>query len=107
MNMETAIDKATNVVRAVMQDSIAPFVNRVTAGRLTPNAVTLTSFGMHIPIALLIATRHNLWAALLLVVFGLLDALDGALARTQGTTSAQGVLLDSVTDRMKEVLIYI
>ena len=105
--METAIDKATNVVRAVMQDSIAPFINRITNEKLHPDAVTLTSFVAHIPIAYLIAVRHNLWAALLLVVFGLLDALDGALARTQNRTSARGVLLDSTTDRMKEVLLYI
>jgi phosphatidylglycerophosphate synthase len=105
--METAVNKVTNFVRTIMQNSIAPFVNRVTKGRLTPNAVTYTSFVMHVPIAYLIATRHNWWAALLLIVFGLLDALDGALARTQGTTSAQGVLLDSTTDRMKEILIYI
>lgn len=107
MTMEAAVDKATNVVRAIMQNSIAPFVNRATKGRLTPAAVTLTSFGMHVPIAYLIATRNNVWAALLLIVFGLLDALDGALARTQGTTSAQGVFLDSTTDRMKEILIYV
>lgn len=105
--METAIDKATNVVRAVMQDSVAPFVNRLTNEKLHPDVVTLTSFVAHIPIAYLVATRHNLWAALLLVVFGLLDALDGALARTQNRTSARGVLLDSTTDRMKEVLLYI
>jgi phosphatidylglycerophosphate synthase len=105
--METAIDKATNVVRAVMQDSIAPFINRVTGEKITPDAVTLTSFVAHVPIAILIATRHNLWAALLLIVFGLLDALDGALARTQNRTTAHGVLLDSATDRMKEILLYI
>lgn len=105
--MEAAVDKATNVVRTVMQNTIAPYVNRLTRGRLTPNTVTLISFGMHIPIAYLIATTNNLWAALLLIVFGLLDALDGALARTQGTTSALGVFLDSTTDRMKEILIYI
>lgn len=107
MIMETAVDKATNVVRAVMQNSIAPFVNRLTKGRLTPNTVTLISFGMHVPIAYLIATGNNLGGALLLIVFGLLDALDGALARTQGTTSALGVFLDSTTDRLKEILIYI
>lgn len=105
--METAVDKATNFVRALMQNSIAPLVNRITKGRLTPNTVTFISFGMHVPIAYLIATRNNLWAALFLFVFGLLDALDGALARTQGTTSAQGVFLDSTTDRMKEILIYV
>lgn len=107
VSMETVIDMATNVVRSVMQNSIAPFVNRISGGHLKPNTVTLISFGMHIPIAYLVATRNNIWAVVLLIIFGLLDALDGALARTQGSTSAQGVLLDSTTDRMKEILIYI
>lgn len=105
--MESLIQRATDVVRNLMQLHIAPFVNRVTGGRLRPDTVTLISFGMHAPIALLIALRYNLWAAILLAVFGILDALDGALARTQGSTSARGVLLDSTTDRMKEILLYI
>ena len=104
--METVIQKATNMVRAFMQNIAAPFVNRVTGGRMTPDMVTIISFLMHIPIAYLIAVRLNLWAALLLIVFGLLDALDGALARVQNSESARGMLLDSVTDRMKEILIY-
>jgi phosphatidylglycerophosphate synthase len=61
---------------------------------------------MHIPIALLIATQHNWWAAVLLVVFGLFDTLDGELARLQDRVSIRGRLLDSVSDRMKEVMLY-
>ena len=61
---------------------------------------------MHIPIAWLIATRHNYKAALLLVIFGLFDALDGSLARLQGKASNAGMLLDASTDRIKEVLLY-
>jgi len=61
---------------------------------------------MHIPIAYLIATQHNYWAAALLVIFGLFDILDGALASVQGTTSVRGMLLDASTDRMKEVFLF-
>jgi phosphatidylglycerophosphate synthase len=60
----------------------------------------------HIPIAILIATRHNLWAAILLIVFGLFDTLDGELARLQKRESVKGMLLDAVTDRYKEVMLY-
>jgi len=68
--------------------------------------VTYAGFAMHLPIAVLIATGHNLWAAGLLVVFGLFDTLDGELARLQKRAGPRGMLLDASTDRMKEVLLY-
>jgi CDP-diacylglycerol--glycerol-3-phosphate 3-phosphatidyltransferase len=104
--MEAVLQRIPNAVRAFMQRRLAPWLNRVTGGHLRPAAVTYTSLIMHVPIALLIATRHNLWAAALLVIFGMLDSVDGALARVQGSSSARGMLLDASTDRMKEVLLY-
>jgi phosphatidylglycerophosphate synthase len=62
---------------------------------------------MHIPIALLIGSRHHyLVAAVLLLIFGLFDTLDGELARLQGRSSARGMLLDASTDRFKEMMLY-
>ncbi len=81
-------------------------VNRWARGKLTPAAVTITGLLMHVPVAALIITNHFLWAAALLVIFGLFDILDGALAKVQGTTSQKGMLLDASTDRFKEVLLY-
>lgn len=86
--------------------TIAGWLNAATGGRVTPNAVTIFGFLMHVPIAVLIATTHPLWAALLLVIFGLFDTLDGELSRLQKTSSVRGMLLDASTDRMKEVLLY-
>jgi len=85
---------------------IAPILNTLTGGKLTPNMVTITGLLAHIPIAWLIAMQHNIWAASLLFVFGLFDALDGELARLQKSANNSGMLLDATTDRMKEVLIY-
>jgi phosphatidylglycerophosphate synthase len=94
-----------NLVRKWMR-ALAQLLNRVSGGRVTPNSVTLLGCAMHVPIALLVATGHNLWAALLLVVFGLFDTLDGELARVQNRASVRGMLLDASTDRFKEVLLY-
>lgn len=100
------IDAIRELIRAVMR-AIARWLNSVTRGRLHPDAVTLAGFLMHIPIAIIIASRHHyVWAAVLLVVFGLFDTLDGELARLQGKASARGMLLDATTDRMKEALLY-
>ena len=85
---------------------IAFWLNAVTGGRITPAAVTWTGFVMHVPIAVLIGQGEFIWAAVLLVVFGLFDALDGELARLQNSASVKGMLLDASTDRMKEVLLY-
>jgi phosphatidylglycerophosphate synthase len=100
------LDWTRSGVRSVVQ-VLAKGLNTLTGGRLSPNAVTWTSLIAHIPIAWLIATWHNKWAALLLVVFGLLDTLDGELARLQHSESKRGMLLDSITDRVKEVILYI
>lgn len=105
--MEAGIQKITDVVRAFMQQQAAPFVNRLFAGRLSPDMVTLISLAGHVPVALLIAAHHNLWAAILLIVFGLLDSLDGALARVQKITRPHGMLLDSTTDLIKQILLYV
>src|SRR5882762_3925703 len=104
-SMNAFLDAVRTLVRSIIR-RLARLINVVTGGRVSPNAVTITSLLAHIPIAWLIATRHNVWAAGLLVIFGLFDVLDGELARLQGTTSTAGMLLDSVTDRMKEVLLY-
>jgi phosphatidylglycerophosphate synthase len=92
-------------VRSIMR-RIAHILNNISRGKLHPDTVTIFGFLMHIPIAWLIASRHPLWAALLLVIFGLFDTLDGELARLQKRSSARGMLLDASTDRMKEVLLY-
>lgn len=103
--MNAAIQAIKDAVRTGMR-AIARWLNRVSGGHITPNAVTIFGFLMHVPIAVLIATSHPLRAAVLLVIFGLFDTLDGELARLQGTSSTQGMLLDASTDRMKEVLLY-
>lgn len=99
------IDVIRNWVRTQMT-KVAKVLNILTRGKLSPSAVTLVGLLAHMPIAWLIATRHNNKAAVLLVVFGLFDALDGALARLQGKASNAGMLLDASTDRMKEVMLY-
>lgn len=104
------MQKAIDVVRQAFIRVIARIakgLNALTKGRLDPNAVTLFGLAMHVPIAWLIAVDYWIAAAVLLFVFGLFDKLDGELARLQNRVSAGGMLLDSVTDRVKEVVLYI
>jgi CDP-diacylglycerol---glycerol-3-phosphate 3-phosphatidyltransferase len=100
------IDIIRNIIKAVVFN-IAKSLNTITGGKLSANVITFVGLFTHIPIAWLIADRQNYLAAALLVLFGLFDSLDGALARLQKTAGNQGMLLDASTDRMKEVILYI
>lgn len=84
----------------------AVWLNDVTKGKLRPDDVTMAGFLLHFLVAYLIAVKDSIPAAILLVVFGLFDTLDGELARLQKRDSVHGMLLDATTDRLKEVLLY-
>lgn len=103
--MNGYIEDMKKRIRAVMR-SVAEVMDWLSEGKLSPAMVTWFGFLMHLPIAIFIATGHNIWAAIFLIVFGLFDTLDGELARLQKRASVRGMLLDASTDRMKEVLLY-
>lgn len=72
---------------------------------LTPNVVTLAAFLTGCGSAVLLATGHPWWGALMLWVSGLLDVADGELARLTQSQSPSGALLDLILDRMVEALV--
>ena len=93
-------------VRALMRLD-ARFINWLFRGHITANHITWLSLALHIPIAVSILNESYVLAAIMLVVFGLMDALDGELARLQKKASNYGVFLDASTDRIKEALVYL
>src|SRR5205085_12126990 len=96
-SMNKVLDAVRDMVRAVMR-TVARGLNRLTGGKLSPNAVTIVGLLAHLPIAYFIATGRLTLAAVLLVIFGLFDTLDGELARLQKRASNIGMFLDSATD---------
>ena len=104
--MDIVIEPIRTLVKKFM-GRVAKDLDKLSGGRISPNMVTYTGLIAHIPIAWLIATQQYVLAAVLLVVFGLFDTLDGALARYKHVESKKGMFLDSVTDRIKEVILYI
>jgi CDP-diacylglycerol--glycerol-3-phosphate 3-phosphatidyltransferase len=58
-------------------------------------------------VAWVLAQGYERWAGVLIVVVGLFDALDGALARSTGQTSRFGAFLDSTLDRFAEIALYL
>lgn len=87
--------------------TVAQWLDNASGGKVTPNIVTITSLVLHILIFFAIIAQQYALAAVMLVVFGLMDSLDGELARVQGRASKAGMLLDASTDRMKESIVFL
>jgi CDP-diacylglycerol--glycerol-3-phosphate 3-phosphatidyltransferase len=72
---------------------------------ITPNALTVMGALVNGGVGVLAATGNLTLAGIVLLVSGLFDALDGALARRIGITSKFGAFLDSTLDRYSEAFV--
>lgn len=74
---------------------------------LTPNALTIIGFAIAAIAA--IAAWQQAWfaAGVLVLVGGVFDLFDGALARATGTVSRLGAFMDSTFDRWGEAVVYV
>ena len=79
-----------------------PIVGILSKSGITPNALTLINLALNIVAAYVIATGHFLPGGVLVLVAGLFDLLDGALARFTKQTTKFGAILDSTADRISE-----
>jgi phosphatidylglycerophosphate synthase len=74
---------------------------------LTPNHLTLIGFGIAIVAAFAAASQAWLAAGILVIVGGVFDLFDGALARVTGRATKLGAFIDSVFDRWGEGVVYV
>jgi CDP-diacylglycerol--glycerol-3-phosphate 3-phosphatidyltransferase len=82
-----------------------PIVRILSKSGITPNALTFINLALNIVAAYVIATGHFLLGGILVLVSGLFDLLDGALARFTKQTTKFGAILDSTVDRISEAAI--
>lgn len=73
---------------------------------LRPWQLTLLSLGGNGVVAWLLLSGRSILPGTLLLVAGLLDVFDGALARLRGEASRRGAFLDSVVDRISDLLVF-
>jgi CDP-diacylglycerol--glycerol-3-phosphate 3-phosphatidyltransferase len=74
---------------------------------ISPNALTLVGFLAMLGVGVVLALGYELLGGILIVVVGLFDALDGALARSTGQTTTFGAFFDSTLDRFAEIALYL
>jgi phosphatidylglycerophosphate synthase len=75
------------------------------ARHIGPNAATCLDLIFGLAAAILVLLDHWLWGAVLIQVFGIFSCVDGEIARIQGRSSKIGDFLDTLTDRVTEMLL--
>ena len=75
------------------------------AGRLGANAATVLDLVFGVAAAVLVLLDHWLWGVVLIQVFGIFSCVDGEIARIQDRSSRIGDFLDTLTDRVTELLL--
>jgi CDP-diacylglycerol--glycerol-3-phosphate 3-phosphatidyltransferase len=95
-------DRMRVVFKGVL-DPIGAFFNRL---GIFPNTMTLLGLAGNIVGAVLIALGYMTVGGIVVLVMGLVDTLDGTMARLRGMPSEFGAFVDSVTDRYSELVIF-
>lgn len=98
------MDRAT--VRRLLHTYMeTPAVRMLVAIGLGPNAVTYLGLLLSVASAGFLSTGSLALGGIVLLVAGVFDLLDGAVARLTGRASRFGALLDSTVDRVSEAVV--
>jgi CDP-diacylglycerol--glycerol-3-phosphate 3-phosphatidyltransferase len=102
---ETRPEELTEAPRAAWRNGWLIGKRLVRLG-VTANEVTFVGVLLAGATGYLIARGDFLVSIVLLTVGGLMDTLDGVVAKAAGTSSKKGAFLDSVADRVADALIF-
>ncbi|HEX9855734.1 MAG TPA: CDP-alcohol phosphatidyltransferase family protein [Acidimicrobiia bacterium] len=92
--------------RSRLAPILDPVASWLARAKLTPTMVTFAGLIVAVSGAVLIAAGRFFSGAIVAGVGTLLDALDGPLARLQGTASIRGAFVDTMSDRFGETAIW-
>jgi archaetidylinositol phosphate synthase len=93
-----------NKLRPQLQRLITPLASKI---RLHPNILTIIGLLVSLLAAYAFSQKNLLAGALLILLSGFFDVIDGAVARNNNTKSKFGGLLDSTSDRFADAFIII
>jgi len=88
-------------VRRIVADVVKSF-RRIP---LSANQVTAVGFALNVVAAVLIYERVWVAAGAAFLLGSILDVFDGAIARSRGSAGPRGAFIDSVVDRVSEVVV--
>jgi len=88
-----------------IQRRISAWLSVRLARHIGPNAATGLDLIIGFAAAALVLLDYWLWGVVLIQVFGIFSCVDGEIARIQGRSSRIGDFLDTLTDRITELLL--
>ena len=94
-NWRTTVDRGLN-----------PIGQSLRRAGITADVLTVTGIVMGTVAAITIGAGYLRLGFLFLLLTGIPDALDGAVARASGDTSRRGAYFDSVSDRLSDALLF-
>jgi CDP-diacylglycerol--glycerol-3-phosphate 3-phosphatidyltransferase len=96
----------TDFLRKVFGKLLNSIAARLNSLGFSPDLVTVLGVFGNVLAAWFIAKGNLFTGGLLVLFFGLFDAIDGSMARLQGGETKFGAFLDSVLDRYSELVIF-
>ena len=88
--------------RTHLAPCLIPLARLLDRAGISPNAITVSGMLLSVCAGIVLALGYRLPGAALIVASGLMDGLDGLLARYANKTSRLGAFLDSVLDRWSD-----
>jgi len=73
---------------------------------ITADVMTLVGIAMSAVAAVVIGSGNLTAGLILMILTGLPDLLDGAIAKAAGTSSMRGAYFDSVSDRLTDIMLF-
>jgi CDP-diacylglycerol--glycerol-3-phosphate 3-phosphatidyltransferase len=101
------VTSLTEIRRTAARWITEPLKTVLVKSRLKPNTLTWIALAVSITAAVSIATNHVLISGFLVLLSGLFDILDGALARSTNQATRFGALLDSTFDRISDAIVFL
>ncbi len=86
---------------------LAPLGETVAKTGISPNQLTILGMALSILAGVIIGLGHPGWGAVVVIIGGLCDALDGTIARSTQQVTHFGAFLDSTLDRYSDLALYL
>jgi CDP-diacylglycerol--glycerol-3-phosphate 3-phosphatidyltransferase len=93
-------------VRSAFLDLVGPVAAGLVRWRIQPNTITVASVVVLFGSGAAFGSGFPRWGAFWLLISGILDILDGMVARRAGTASTFGAFFDSTLDRLGEAVLF-
>lgn len=90
-----------------LRQLLRPLVRLLSAMRVRPDTLTTLGWTLAVVSAVLFGLGYVRVAGVVMLVSGLFDALDGAVARESNRMSRFGAFLDSTMDRLSESAVFV